>query len=448
MATENKFIDREKRFEVNDLVGFDAIVQRAGEDQSPFYANLIDFSRTGGKFELPFCARFDEQLKIQFDFKESELKYFGSCRVRHMRNVGENRWQVGCSLDPPLPEEVIAHLAKQTNQERRHHPRFDIFGEGQLRRQGTQDTCDAVIRNLSRGGFCLIVPNEHSIGEKVDFELDQLFNSNSEDNSEPEKLNIGARIRWQTRTTEGYMLGCSFVDAKAYSKLVDCLTWEVPEKNDRTSWLVLAAAILALITPIVYSKIFDGSSPNSANRVIVSKSTQTGPTKTEPVISEFEPKSIATIDDEPGQDFDQDSNTPTDNELVEVGDDAIAKTDETENESPLPETKQAPTPPTIPPVDVLAADQLKTAGSPEFETVDPALKSSRRSTSGKKLVSNERVPTDQLNREINGVPLSLVHSQTVLEKPSSKSKDKGSSRRVRTRRPIIIESEEIPAKHR
>lgn len=429
MTTENNFIHREKRFEVNELIGFDAIVSRAGDDQSLYYANLIDFSRTGGKFELPFCARFDELLKIKFDFKESDLCYVGDCRVRHMRNIGDNRWHVGCSLDPPLPEDVIAHMAKRANQERRRHPRYDIFGEGMLRRQGTQETCGAIIRNISRGGFCLCVPNEHVVGESVDFVIDDNPLSHlDEEGASPknEQLNVGARIRWQSQNSDGYLIGCSFVDSGSYTKLVDCLTDDESGKIDKTSWLVLAAAVAALLFPIVNNYFKNNQQPAqhslTNNMVQVAQPELQDANEIEvpgPPSSTIETPKLLSENKQPGN---LDEST-----AVEIPPSHQA-------ESPLPEASELTK--SESPKNKLATRDLK----PETENV-PAKESQRMARPQFEPVGSDA----QLEVTQDGIPFVLTKQPQVAEKTKTNFKEKGSSRRTKTVRPIVIESEEIPS---
>ena len=242
MSTNKTFVNREKRFEVTDKASFDTVVSRAGADDSMFYADLIDFSRNGMKLNLPFCAKFDEILKVVFSFKDVDLAYSGNLRVRHIRNVDENSWQVGCSCDPPLPEEVISHFAAQNNQERRRKNRQDVKGLGFVRRQGNVETCDAEILNISEGGFCLSVSEPHEVGERIDFTV-----FNSEGNGEV----VEGRVRWQQEAAGLYHIGCSFVTSESYPNLMTCLTPLKDEKSESFPTQLLVAAMMAMILPSI-----------------------------------------------------------------------------------------------------------------------------------------------------------------------------------------------------
>ncbi len=463
--SESNFVNREKRFEINESVGFDAIVKRDGSDENVFYASLIDFSRKGGKFEVPFCARFDETLEVNLEFKDFELTYNGSGRVRHIRNVGENRWQVGCLLDPPLPEDLVAYLAKRTNQERRQHPRFDIVGEGKLRRQGTPEGCEAFIRNISRGGFCLIVPHEHAIGEIVDFvinedaTIDDLLES---EDAEDQSLNVGARVRWQTRTHEGYTLGCSFTDAKSYSKLVDYLLDGQGVKSDKNSWVILAAAVVAMLIPVASSLLSRNvdqvveRQPQDEQIVRPSTDTQSGMIVNN-AESEVANLDVAIVRDAAEQQPPIGPTTPQaspDTSLV-VGPPQSAGLQETQesverNQSdpqpPATTTLQSELPDAGTPVPTQTTVALDTPpANPLYNPRAESRPSSRRTSrtvQPQAVLHSSPAPTPTPTPpNTDGVP--AVLSETTPVETKSRM-DRGSSRRVQTKRPIMVESEEIP----
>ena len=255
---QKDFTNREKRFEVNEMVGFDAVGCRAGNDESQFHADVVDFSRRGIKLNLPFCARFNEVLILGLVFEGSEeLDYTGKCRVRHMRNLNEQLWQVGCSLDPPLPQETIEHLAKSTDQERRQFARLSLAGDGIVRRQATSEFCDAHATNMSRGGFCLLVDTEFEIGEMIDFVA--CCEAGVEHR-------IAAKVRWVEQKGEQLFAGCSFIDPDSYNSLTACFDVTdnsslASQLSDVVGWKTVAAAFIALLLPSI-SCFLLGSSAN------------------------------------------------------------------------------------------------------------------------------------------------------------------------------------------
>ena len=242
---EKKFVQREKRFSVGDLNNLEAVVCRGDSDTTVFFAELMDFSRSGLKFRLPFSARFDEKLKIRLSCKNSDLEYSGVGRVRHIRNTDVNRWIVGCSIEPVLPDEVITFLASATQQERRKNPRLDVNAIGNISRQGSIEESVAKIRNVSKGGFCLLVNEPHESGSRVNFSIDNRIGY---------KEKITARVRWHRKLDDGYLLGLCYADKDSYDKLLDCLDLPRVLNNPiigSMSWKMVACAVGAMLLPSV-----------------------------------------------------------------------------------------------------------------------------------------------------------------------------------------------------
>ena len=240
---ENKFVQREKRFEVGNISNFEAIVRRGESDDTVFFAELLDFSRSGLKFRLPFSARFDEKLKIRLTCKNSDLEYSGIGRVRHIRNTDVNRWIVGCSIEPVLCDDLISFLASATQQERRKCPRLDVNAIGRLSRQGSIDETNAQVRNVSKGGFCLFVSEQHEAGSRVNLTLENKIGYEEK---------IAARVRWHRKHNDGFLLGLCYADNEAYDKLIDCL--DLPHDTNNSiigsmSWKLVAAAMVAMLLP-------------------------------------------------------------------------------------------------------------------------------------------------------------------------------------------------------
>lgn len=286
--SEPQFFQREKRFEVESSKDFDVIVSRGESDENLYFADLLDFSRSGLKFRLPFSAKFDEMLRIRLTFRNSELGYHGKGRVRHIRNTDVNRWVVGCSLAPHLPDEVIHFLAAATRQERRRSPRLEVQGTGFLSRQGRMEETPAAIQNLSEGGFCLIVLEEQEIGSQVNFTILNRFGFQEQ---------IDARIRWQKQHEEGYLVGLTFASRESYEKLVDCL--DLPNKNggldaDLLDWKVVTCAMIAMLLPSVSYVLLGASFGSSSDDV--SQSVKPQAVEVQPVVDPPPTHQVEVVD--------------------------------------------------------------------------------------------------------------------------------------------------------
>ena len=259
---EKKFVQREKRFEVGPIKNFEAVVCRGESDETVFFADLLDFSKSGLKFRLPFCARFDEKLKIRLSFKNSEIQYHGCGRVRHIRNTDVNRWIVGCSIEPGLSDQIVGFLAESTQQERRRNPRLDVNSVGALSRQGQLEEITAQIRNVSKGGFCLLVGESHELGSQVNFTIDNRIGYQEK---------IPARIRWQKKIGDGFLIGLAYAENDSYERLVDCL--EMPGQSSNSlesiSWQMVVCALIAMLLPsLSYLLLGAGATqPENGNKI-------------------------------------------------------------------------------------------------------------------------------------------------------------------------------------
>ena len=271
--TENRFTQREKRFDVENLKEFEAIVRRGESDDTVFFAEVLDFSRSGVKFQVPFSARFDEKIYIRLTFKNSELAYEGVGRVRHIRSTDVNRWIVGCSIDPMIPDELISFLASVTQQERRRNPRLDINALGMLSRQGDYEEEPAEIQNISKGGFCVLVEKPHEPGACVNLAIENRLGYREK---------IAGRVRWRKEHEEGYLVGLSYADSESYEKLVECL--DLIHNNGNVlngfSWKMAVVATMALLLPslsyLLLGAGLDGENKNS----------------TKPAMTELEPQPV------------------------------------------------------------------------------------------------------------------------------------------------------------
>ena len=257
-ATENQktYFKREQRFSVEDLKQLQVVIMRAGEGETKEYsADLVDISRRGLKFHVPICVGFAEEVEIRIETMQLEVIYEGQCTARHIRSISDNCWEVGCSLDPHLPEEVIDFVVGVSGKERRANPRIPISHNAELKRQGQVHGADVELKNISLGGFCLAVKEEHEVGERVKL---QVVDPDSKEHT------IAARIRWQNETDDGYLVGCSFVESNSHLVLLSCL--HETQSEEGLNWYVIAAAMFAMFLPPVVSLFVSSDGQAEQNR--------------------------------------------------------------------------------------------------------------------------------------------------------------------------------------
>jgi hypothetical protein len=257
-----KYVKREQRFSVEDLKQLQVVIRRIGEDDGKeFFADLVDISRRGLKIQVPICIGFAEELHVLIKSIKNEVEYEGICIARHMRSVSDGIWEVGCSLEPELSDEVINFVVGVSGKERRGSPRISLTQAAELKRQGQVDGVQVTIRNISLGGYCLHIPEEHDVGEKVKLQLED---------PDGNEHSIAGRIRWQNKVEDGYLIGCSFVDSNSHLVLLSCL--HKTRFEESMNWWVIAAALFAMFLPPAVSLMMstDGQARQSNSSAVAS----------------------------------------------------------------------------------------------------------------------------------------------------------------------------------
>ena len=136
-STIENSAEREHRFSANEVKDLSVRLVRSEENGGDeFPATLLDFSKKGLRLLIPVSVRFEETVNLYIDCPSAGLEYVGTGQIKHIREDGVQGWQIGCFMNPPLPDSFLAFLAEASNKERRKHPRTLAFGQGRLYKQG------------------------------------------------------------------------------------------------------------------------------------------------------------------------------------------------------------------------------------------------------------------------------------------------------------------------
>lgn len=242
---EKTYVRREHRFCLTELRCLEVTISRTDEIPSAEYAaELVDFSRKGMKLKVPIGLRFEETINVRLKFEDFDIWYEGVASVRHIRAEGDHSWIVGCALEPAIRDEIIAKLASSSGKERRAHARFLVEGVGTIQRQGDTKKGLVTLRNVSEGGFCVDEEDQHEPGDVVKLEIED---------KNLRLYTIGACVRWQSESDNGYITGLSFTEAGGFENLMACVSRKSRDKSrgkrDQFSRFVLLAALLTMIVP-------------------------------------------------------------------------------------------------------------------------------------------------------------------------------------------------------
>ena len=241
---DRPYPDREKRFSVEELEQLEVIVNRVDRQDSNeyYFANVLDISRNGMKLQVPMCLPFGEKIQIRLVSNDDDLHYFGIGTARYVRSASVDSWEVGCLVEPELRPDVIASIINETGKERRKHSRSRIDRDVFLQCEGTVEFVPAKIFDVSEGGFCIVVPESQDVNQRLMIHLDR---------SKGKKKPIIGQVRWQTKTDDGYRVGCTFVEADSHLALLS----DDPKSEtvEKLSWILVGSAVVALAFPVLFS---------------------------------------------------------------------------------------------------------------------------------------------------------------------------------------------------
>ena len=241
-TTDSSYVEREKRFSVQDLK-LEVIVNRVDrEDSSEYYfANVVNVSRRGMKLRVPCRLRFGEKIQIRLVSTDDDLHYFGVGTILRVRSNSEDTWEISCSLETELHPELMDSIVSDAGEERRKQPRLPFDRDVFLQREGAIAFVPAQVVNVSEGGFCIVAPESIGTNQRLKFQIE---------NSNGKRKQVVGDVCWQAKSDKGYRIGCSFVDARSHKALIDGGQSNAVEK---VSWILVGSAVLALAFPVLFS---------------------------------------------------------------------------------------------------------------------------------------------------------------------------------------------------
>jgi hypothetical protein len=160
-----------------------------------------------------------------------------TARVCWIRASGE-QWQLGCSFDPPLPEEDLQRLLSEGVLDRRRSDRKRVEHRASATWELNSTPTDVAIVDLSQGGFCLRSPLPAEPASRLKLQV-----------SSPSSLPIeaAATVQWRMQTRDGHLLGCHVSHAGTAQRLYDALAEEsivaAKPRRSRLAWYALFAAL-------------------------------------------------------------------------------------------------------------------------------------------------------------------------------------------------------------
>jgi len=205
----NSTDQREPRFPVRKAAPVKVVITKLHDkDSPPCIGSMIDIARGGAKLLLPTQMPLDDAVEIRLHSAELKLDLRVTAEICWCRPEGA-KWTLGCRFVPPIPPDSMERLFVSGLLERRFFSRRPRRTPVTAQWELESGFLPAMLWDLSDGGFCLLMPTPRKMGGRV------LVMAGEEGN----RFEVPARIQWEIRNGEGYLVGCQFVNRMGYEAL-------------------------------------------------------------------------------------------------------------------------------------------------------------------------------------------------------------------------------------
>lgn len=241
----------EGRFAVEGLATLVTVTALDGPQQGlGLPGQLSDMSLHGVKVEihgrLPVGTRV--KLRIEIPSVDTVIEREAVVRRHHPRDA--MAWWIGCQLEEPFQQDLIDFLATAGVVNRRRDSRLQIGKLARARWELSEEVVEVEVRNLSRGGFCLVFPRKPAVVRERLLLLLRL---------DTEEVTVPARVMWGRPMGDQYAVGCAFgthegfIQTRDFSEIrssrlgthwIDAGQKRVPSRPYLWNWLPLIGLLL------------------------------------------------------------------------------------------------------------------------------------------------------------------------------------------------------------
>ncbi len=201
----------EHRYQIEDSQAtcVSVAVATAGDEPQVCEGLLADLSLSGVRLVLTTKLLPGQQVTLRLCLPAVEIDVIREATVCWTEPRDAETWWIGCQLDERLDGQVIDRMALSQVIDRRRDLRHSIDQSAQVRWELSEETFDVRLVNYSKGGFCMVCPQDQSYpGGRVML----LFEHGSR------LVKIPARVMWQRPLEQGRALGCSFTTRDGFVK--------------------------------------------------------------------------------------------------------------------------------------------------------------------------------------------------------------------------------------
>ena len=205
---------RAPRFQIKNSDALNVTVSKGEQASEPIDAEIVNVSVGGAKFKSRQPVAINEYLFVKIEVEDSSQALYASGKVRWTVPLDDDEWWIGCAFVPEIPYETLSDFARRGILERRDHPwrcaSLQVNVEWQSEKEPTQVT----VVDYSQGGLCFVSAQHSAPGERVMLQV-QL--------EDGRQVKVRAVIRWRAKSSDGYLIGCEFVEPRDYLEISNLL---------------------------------------------------------------------------------------------------------------------------------------------------------------------------------------------------------------------------------
>ncbi len=204
--------ERAPRYDVIRSSGVTVTIEKPSGSAESIRAELANISVGGAKFKADSSLSVEDVIAVKIDVETPPRTIGVAAEVCWVSPAAGDGWWLGCSLNPPIPDEVLHEFAQEGVLERREHRREPVSLTAIAKWELTSRSAFARIIDCSKGGFCMLSQAEGKPGERVQLQFE---------GGGREQVLVRGKALWQIESPDGYTIGCEFLDQHDFTVVTD-----------------------------------------------------------------------------------------------------------------------------------------------------------------------------------------------------------------------------------
>lgn len=194
-------------------------------EMEPVRGRLSDLSLHGCKLAINGKIAPGTAVNLHIEIPSIRLVLDQPAIVRWQQPRDAVSWWTGCELTEPFRSELVDQLANAQVLNRRRDPRYPVGKVARARWELSDEIFQVELVNFSKGGFCIIFPNQpETLRERLLLLLDV----------EDHEVTVPARVMWSGPVGERFAVGCAFGAVEGFVEVRSFA--EQSEGGEKRNW--------------------------------------------------------------------------------------------------------------------------------------------------------------------------------------------------------------------